>query len=137
MVTSNAGRVAALLVGLEGVGLLALAGWQVVALVTGDTAIIETALALIVLTVVCGAALLAFAYAIGRGHSWGRSGGIVAQVLILAIALGAATGSYAHPLTALAIAAPAVLTLVLLIVAVRSAGRAASAAEKSAGSETD
>jgi len=45
-------------------------------------------------------------------------------VLILAVALGAATGDYAHPLIALAIAVPAIVALVLLILAARAAGRA-------------
>ena len=47
------------------------------------------------LTAVGAAAVLAFAVAIWRGQSWGRSGGIVTQLLILAVALGAVTGAYA------------------------------------------
>jgi hypothetical protein len=124
MRTNTFGRIAAVLVGLEGVGLVGLAMWQIVALVAGDTAAIETALALVLLTAAGAVIVLAFAVAIWRGRSWGRSGGIVAQLLILAVALGAATGSYADPVSALAIAAPAVLVLVLLVLAVREAGRA-------------
>jgi len=124
MGTNAAARIAAVLVGLEGLALVALAVWQVVAMVQGDTGSIESAIALLVLTVVGAAALLAFAAAVWRGRSWGRSGGIVAQVLILAVALGAATGDYAHPLIALAIAMPAIAALVLLILAARDAGRA-------------
>ncbi|WP_127472775.1 histidine kinase [Microbacterium sulfonylureivorans] len=123
MRTNTFGRVAAVLVGLEGLGLVALAIWQVVALASGDTASIESALALVVLTVVGAAAVLAFAVAIWHGRSWGRSGGIVAQLLILAVALGAATGAYAEPLSALVLAVPAVVVLVLLVLAVREAGR--------------
>jgi len=124
MGTNAAARIAAVLVGLEGLALVALAVWQVVAMVQGDTGSIESAIALLVLTVVGAAALLAFAAAVWRGRSWGRSGAIVAQVLILAVALGAATGDYAHPLIALAIAMPAIAALVLLILAARDAGRA-------------
>lgn len=124
MRTNTFGRIAAVLVGLEGLGLAALAIWQVVALVSGDTASVETALALVVLTVAGAALVLAFAVAIWRGRSWGRSGGIVAQLLILAVALGAATGAYADPLGAIVLAAPAVVVLVLLVLAVREAGRA-------------
>lgn len=124
MRTNRIGRVAAVLVGLEGVGLVALAVWQIAAIVTGDTASIDSAIALIVLTVVGAAAVIAFAVAIWRGHSWGRSGAIVAQLLVLAVALGAATGAYAEPAAALALAAPAVITLVLLVLAVREAGKA-------------
>ena len=124
MGTNTAARIAAVLVGLEGLALVALAVWQVVAMVQGDTGSIESAIALLVLTIVGAAALLAFAVAVWRGRSWGRSGGIVAQVLVLAVALGAATGDYAHPLIALAIAVPAVVAFVLLILAARAAGRA-------------
>lgn len=123
MRTNRIGRVAALLVGLEGLGLVALAVWQIVAIVAGDTASIDSAIALIVLTAVGAAAVIAFAVAIWRGRSWGRSGAIVTQLLVLAVALGAATGAYAEPEVALAIAAPAVVTLVLLVLAVREAGK--------------
>lgn len=117
---------AALIVGLEGVGLVVLAVWQIAALVAGDAASVVSSLALLVLTAVGAAGVLAFAAAILRGRSWGRSGGIVLQVLILAVALGAATGAYAHPVIGLAIAVPAVVALVLLALDARSAGRAAS-----------
>ena len=131
MGTNTPARIAAILVGLEGLALAALAVWQIVAIVQGDTGSVESAIALLVLTVVGTAALLAFAVAVWRGRSWGRSGGIVAQVLILAVALGAATGAYAHPLIALAIAVPAIAALVLLVLAARDAGRAKSGASES------
>jgi multisubunit Na+/H+ antiporter MnhF subunit len=125
MRTNLSGRVAAIVVGLEGIGVAALAVWQIAALLSGDTDSIESAIALVVLTVVGAAAVLAFAVAIWRGHSWGRSGGIVTQLLILAVALGAATGAYADPGIALVLATPAIVGLVLLVLAVRDAGRAA------------
>ncbi len=122
MRTNTLGRVAAALVVLEGVGLLILAGWQVVAMLSGDTGSLASAIALVVLTAVGAAAVLAFGVAVWRGRSWGRSGGIVTQVMILAVALGAATGAYAAPTTALALAVPALVILVLLVLAVRKAG---------------
>lgn len=125
MRTNPIGRVAAVLVALEGLGLVALTVWQIVAIVAGDTASIDSAIALIVLSAVGAAAVVAFAVAIWRARSWGRSGAIVTQLLILAVALGAATGAYAEPTAALALAAPALVTLVLLILAVRAAGREA------------
>lgn len=125
MRTNLSGRVAAIVVALEGIGVAALAVWQIAALLSGDTGSIESAIALVVLTVLGAAAVLAFAVAIWRGHSWGRSGGIVTQLLILAVALGAATGAYADPGIALVLAAPAIVGLVLLVLAVRDAGRAA------------
>ena len=103
----------------EALGVTALVIWQIAALVEGDTSLLTTALALIVLTVIAAAALLAFGVATDRGMSWGRSGGIVAQVLILAVALGALTGIGADPLVAGAIAAPGGVGLVLLLLAVK------------------
>jgi hypothetical protein len=84
---------------------------------------LASAIALTVLTVVGAVAVIAFGVAIWRGLSWGRSGGIVTQVLILAVALGAATGAYAHPSTGLVLAVPGIVALVLLVLAVRDAGR--------------
>ncbi|MCG7417649.1 MULTISPECIES: histidine kinase [Microbacterium] len=111
---------AALVVGLEAVGVLALAGWQVVALVGGDTDSVVSSIALIVLTVIGAVAVAAFAVATARDVSAGRSGAIVTQLLILSVALGAVTGEWAAPSTALLIAAPAVVGLVLLVLAVRA-----------------
>jgi peptidoglycan/LPS O-acetylase OafA/YrhL len=116
-------RVAAVIVGLEGLALVVLVIWQVIAIATGDTDSLASAIALTVLTIVGAVAVIAFGVAIWRGLSWGRSGGIVTQVLILAVALGAATGAYAHPSTGLVLAVPGIVALVLLVLAVRDAGR--------------
>ena len=123
MRTNTVARAAAVLVGIEGAALVALVVWQVGAIASGDTVSIESAVALLVLTLIGAVAILAFGVAIWRGRSWGRSGGVVTQVLILAVALGAATGAYAHPSTALILAIPAIAALVLLIIAARAAGR--------------
>lgn len=138
MPSHPAGRIAAALVLLEGVALLVLAGMQVLAMIAGDTAELASALALLVLTLVMAAGVIAFAVGIARGRTWGRSGGIVTQILVLAVALGAATGQYAHPLTALAIAAPAILTLILIVVATRRSPeeREPIAPQDEGGSET-
>jgi hypothetical protein len=125
MRTHTAGRIAAVLLALEGLAVVALVIWQVAALVAGDTDSIESAIALVVLTAVGAAAVLAFAVATWRGLSWGRSGGIVTQLLILAVALGAVTGAYADTGTGLLLALPALVTLVLLVISVRAAGRSA------------
>jgi hypothetical protein len=125
MRTNLSGRIAAVLVGLEGLGLAALTVREIVAIVSGDTGSIESAIALAVLTLVGAAAVIAFAFAIWRDQSWGRSGGIVTQLLILAVAFGAATGAFADPTVALVLATPALIVLVLLVIAVRDAGRAA------------
>jgi hypothetical protein len=125
MRTNLSGRVAAVLVALEGIGLAGLTVREVAAIVGGDTDSIGSAIALAVLTLVGAAAVVAFGVAIWRGQSWGRSGGIVTQLLILSVALGAATGVFADPAIALALAIPAVIVLVLLVLAVRHAGKAA------------
>lgn len=113
---------AATIVGLEGLAIAGLALWQVTALVQGDTESVATAVALLVLSLLGVGAVCAFAVAVLRGRSWGRSGGVVTQLLILAVAGGAVAGEPAYPLIALGLAAPAVIAFVLLIVASRHAG---------------
>ena len=121
MRTNPAARVAATVLGLQALGILALAVWQVIALGEGDTVSIASGIALLVLTLIGAVAVGAFAVGVARGTSWARSGGIVTQLLILAVALGAATGGYAHPLIGLAIAAVGIIGLVPLIFDVRRA----------------
>ena len=123
MPTNTPARTAAVVVALEGAGLVALTVWQVEALFAGDTASMASSLALAVLTAVGAIAVVAFAVAIWRDQSWGRSGGIVTQLLLLAVALGAVTGAYAAPSVAWILAVPALVALVLLVIAVRGAGR--------------
>jgi hypothetical protein len=112
---------------LEAAGVVVLVAWQIGALITGDTDSVPSALALIVITALAAAALMAFSVATARGLSWGRSGGIVAQVLILAVAIGALTGIGADLGIAAAIAAPAVVGFVLLLWAVAQAAPPRSA----------
>ena len=111
---------AAALLGLEALGILALAGWQTVALIGGDTDSVVSSIALIVLTMIGAAIVGAFAVATARDVSAGRSGGIVTQLLILSVAIGAVTGEWASPGIAVLIAVPAVIGLVLLVLAVRA-----------------
>lgn len=125
MTSSTPARLAALVLALEGVGLFAIAAWELVALVDGDTTSVETSVALLVLTAISAAALVVLAVGVWRGRSWGRSGGIVAQVLLASVAFGSLTGPDARPAVALALAVPAVVGFVLLLLAARAAGRAA------------
>jgi len=115
-------RVGAIILAAECVGLLVLAGVQVVDLAVGDVRDVVSGIALIVLTVLGAAAVGAFAGATWRGASWGRSGGIVTQLMILAIALGAVSGAYAEPLIGIVLAVPAIAGFVVLVLAVRQAG---------------
>lgn len=122
MRSASVERLAAGILAVEAIGLTVLAGWEVVALASGDSDSVGSSLALIALTLIGVAALVAFAVAVVRGNSWGRSGGIVAQLLLLAVAVGALTGP--DPLTGVAVplAVPGVAGLVLLVAAVRRAG---------------
>ncbi|MFS0733620.1 histidine kinase [Microbacterium sp. 1P10UB] len=122
MTTNPFARIAAGLLALEAGAIIVLLVQQVLALLAGDVESAESAIALTVLTAVGAAAVAAFAVATWRGQSWGRSGGIVTQALIAAVALGAATGAFAHPVIGLALAAPAIVTFVMLVLAARRAG---------------
>ncbi|WP_221585369.1 histidine kinase [Microbacterium sp. G2-8] len=114
-------RIAAGLLALEALALLGLTVWQIASLVRGDVAELATSIALIVMSLAGVAAIAAFAGAVWAAQSWGRSGGVVAQVLIFAVAVGAVQGPYPHWGTALALAVPAVVTFVSLLLATRAA----------------
>ncbi|MFP3422505.1 hypothetical protein R0K19_24350, partial [Bacillus sp. SIMBA_161] len=65
----------------EAAALLVFAVIEVVGLCAGDAASLPTAVALIALTLIGAAALVAFAIGVRSGKSWARSGGVVFQVL--------------------------------------------------------
>lgn len=121
MPTTVTERLAGAALAAESLALLVVVGWQVVAIVGGDTGDLVSAIALVVLTVIGAGAVLAFAVAVWRDLSWGRSGGIVVQLLILAVALGAATGQFAHGAIAAGIAVPGLVGFMLLVLAARAA----------------
>ncbi|MDX2377071.1 histidine kinase [Microbacterium sp. LRZ72] len=124
---------AAALVALEGIGLAAVSLWMTAAFLGGDIADPASGTALALMGGLATVATLAFAVAIVRERTWGRSGAFVLQLLILAVAGGAVTGAYALPMTALALAVPAVVTAVLIVIAARrsaAAGDARSAADE-------
>ena len=123
MRTTSVERLSAVILGVEAVVLLMLAGWELVALVSGDTESVSSSVALLVLTALGAAALGAFAAAVWRGASWGRSGGIVAQLLTLAVALGAISGEDPQFGIAAVIAVPAIIGFAALIASARVAGR--------------
>ncbi|MDQ1125210.1 hypothetical protein SAMN05216488_1660 [Microbacterium sp. LKL04] len=123
MRTSRIERIAAGWLAVEATGVLVLAVWELVALVRGDSESLASSVALLGLTVIAAAALGAFAVAVWRGASGGRSGGVVVQALVLSVALGTLTGEGADLRLAAAIAVPALVGLVLLIAAARTAGQ--------------
>ena len=119
VVRTPATRIAALLLALEALVILILAGWQIVEMIVGDLTSISTSIALVVLTLICALGVGAFSFAVWTGRSWGRSGGIVAQVLIFAIAVGSVQGGAGHWGLAAALAIPAIVTVVALFATVR------------------
>jgi hypothetical protein len=127
MKAQGAARAAAVLLWLEAIGIAVLVAPQVAALAGGEVDSTMSGVALAVLTAIGAVAVAAFGVAVARGQSWGRSGGIVTQLLILAVALGAVTGAYAHPLIGLALAVPAVAVFVLLVLAARGAAASRAA----------
>lgn len=127
--TTRVERVAAGWLALEALGVLVLAVWEFLALIRGDSESVPSSLALLALTVIGAAAVTGFAVAVWRGGSWGRSGGVVVQLLILSVALGTLTGEGADTRLAATIAVPAVVGLVLLIAGARAAGARARAAD--------
>lgn len=125
--------VASVIVALEALAVLVLAGIQVTEIAQGKVADMASALALVVLTLVLGAGMALFSFGLLRGETWGRSGGTVTQLMLLAIALGAATGQFAHPAIAIVLAIPALIALV----AIFSASKQTAAEEKRANEASD
>lgn len=82
---------AAAVLALEGAVLLVFAVIELAGLGAGDAASLPTAIALIVLTLIGAGCLLAFAAGARVGRSWARSGGVVFQVLAVALALASLT----------------------------------------------
>lgn len=125
MRASGLALVTAGLLALEGAALLVIAGIEALGLAAGGAAEVPTALALVVLTVIGGAGLIGFAIAVLRGNSWGRSGGMVLQILGVAIALSALSVEPRPTTFILALSIPCAIGIVLLLLLSRRAGAAA------------
>ena len=106
----------------EGAALLVFAVIELAGLGAGDAASLPTALALIVLTLIGSVALFAFAFGARRGRSWARSGGVVFQVLAVALALASLTVQPIAWAFTLAVGLPALLGFALLIASARREG---------------
>ncbi|MDN3443485.1 hypothetical protein [Microbacterium sp. APC 3901] len=104
----------------EGAALTVFALIELVGLGAGDATSLPTALALIVLTVIGAVALFAFAVGTKRGHSWARSGGVVLQVLAIAIALASLTLQPVAWAFTVGVGLPALLCFALLIASTRA-----------------
>ena len=112
-------RAAAAVLALEGAALVVIALLETFGLGSGDASNTSTALGLIVLTLIGAVALCAFAIGTLRGHSWARSGGIVFQVLGVALALMALTIQPVTWLFVIGAGVPGILGFMLLISSAR------------------
>ncbi len=113
---------AAAVLALEGIALAGLAGREMIGLFSGEAAELPTALALTVLTLLGVLALLLFAVGVARGRSWARSGGVVLQVLAVALALASLTLTPVPWWFTAALGAPGLIGFALLIVTARIEG---------------
>ncbi|WP_309065114.1 hypothetical protein [Microbacterium sp.] len=119
---SRPAMAAAVVLGLEAAALTGIALLELFALVTGDVSSTPAGLALIVLTLLGAAALAAFAIGTLRRTSWARSGGIVFQVLAVALGLASLTiQPVSWPFT-VGVGVTGLVGLILLIAAVRRDG---------------
>ena len=113
---------AAAVLALEGLALLVFAGIEFAGLGAGDAASLPTALALIVLTLIGAVALFAFAFGARTGRSWARSGGVVIQVLAVALALASLTLQPVAWAFTLGVGLPGIIGFALLISSARREG---------------
>ncbi|WP_136055102.1 hypothetical protein [Microbacterium sp. K24] len=113
---------AAAVLAAEGAALLVFAVIELAGLGAGDAASLPTALALIVLTLIGAAALIAFAIGTRTGRSSARSGGVVFQVLAVALALASLTLQPISWLFTFAVGLPGLLGFALLIASARREG---------------
>nr|WP_242519616.1 hypothetical protein [Microbacterium esteraromaticum] len=100
----------------------AVALFELFALGSRGAASTTSAIALIVLTMITALALWAFAVGTLRRASWARSGGIVIQVLGLALALASLTVEPRIWLFTLGVGGTALVGLIVLISATRRDG---------------
>ena len=128
--------IAAAVLALEGAALGVIAVIELLGLGAGEAALLPTAIALIVLTLVGAAALFTFAAGARIGRNWARSGGVVLQVLAMALALSSLTVQPVPWTFILAVGLPGLVGFVLLIASARreSVRDAKGAAENTDGS---
>lgn len=120
---------AAAVLALEATALLVFAVIELLGLGAGDAASLPTAIALIVLTLIGVVALFAFAAGTRTGRSWARSGGVVFQVLAIAIALASLTVQPVVWPFVFGLGLPGVLGFGLLIASARAEAPGAGSAD--------
>ncbi|HWU30365.1 MAG TPA: hypothetical protein VN041_14875 [Microbacterium sp.] len=119
---SGPAAIAAVILGLEGVALAVVGIIELFALGAGDASSAASGIALIGLTLIGAAALIAFGFGVLRRASWARSGGIVFQVLAIALSLAALTIRPTPWTFVLVLGIVGVVGLVTLIATVRREG---------------
>lgn len=113
---------AAAVLGLEAAALLVVTLMEVFGLSSGAATSLPSALGLIGLSAIGALGLAALAVAVLRGRSFGRSGGMVVQILAIAVALSAIGVRPFPAVFVLSLLIPGVLGAVLLLVLTRRAG---------------
>ncbi|MGN8027848.1 hypothetical protein [Microbacterium sp. 22242] len=116
---------AAAVLALEALALLVIALIEAFGLGAGDAASLPSALGLIGLTAVGAVLLGALAFAVLRGRSSGRSGGLVVQILAIAIALSSLGVRPFPAVFVFSLAIPGAVGAVLLFLVARREGAAA------------
>jgi hypothetical protein len=109
---------------LEGIALTVITLIELFALGSGDASSLASGVALIVLTLLGAVGLFAFAFGTLRHASWARSGGILLQVLAIALALASLSIQPTPWLFALVIGGAGIIGLALLLTVVRREGAA-------------
>lgn len=122
MRTSGPTIAAAIVLALEAVALGVVCIIELLALGAGEASSTIGGIALIVLTLIAAGALGAFAWGTLRRASWARSGGVVFQVLGVALGLASLSLEPKVWLFTLGVGGTALIGLVLLITATRRDG---------------
>jgi len=113
---------AASVLALETVALFVITLMEVFGLSSGAATSLPSALGLIGLSAVAAIGLAALAVAVLRGRSFGRSGGMVAQILAIAVASSALAVRPFPAVFVLSLLIPGIVGAVLLFLLTRRAG---------------
>ncbi|MDR2321828.1 MAG: hypothetical protein LBE60_09290 [Microbacterium sp.] len=113
---------AAAVLALEALALLVVTLMEVFGLSSGAATSLPSALGLIGLSAVGAVGLGALSFAVLRGRSFGRSGGMVVQILAIAVALSALTVRPFPVVFVLALVVPGAIGAALLFLLTRRAG---------------
>ena len=105
---------AAVLVGLEGLFVGALAARLGLALVSGETRSLVTSVALFALVAAAAIWVIFVALNLFRGKRWSRSAGVFWQLIQLAVATGSFSGQFGSQAIGWSLIIPSVLVLALL-----------------------